>query len=243
MTTKPFAFIEHDKTDPPGPLLDWLTEHGYECVVIRPYAGDPLPDDLTQYAGTIVLGGGLSATSDKGFPWRSQTLEMLQRAAATSHPTLAICLGAQLVTQALGGRVERGSEGMEIGPMLSGRKDVSYKDELFETLPMAPDVIQFHGEVIAELPPGAVHLMGGPLYDHQAFRFGDRMWATQFHFETTHETFRSWIVDNEDALQRKGFDTEELVRRSEIAHPDLREVWEPFIVRFAQLATEGPADD
>ena len=243
MPTKPIAFIEHDKSDPPGPLMDWLVERGYECVVIRPHAGDPIPDDLSQYAGTVVLGGAMSATSDEGFAWRSQTLEMLQRAAATSHPTLGICLGAQLVAQAHGGRVERGSEGMEIGPMQSGRKDISYQDELFDTLPMAPDVIQFHGEVISELPPGAVHLMGGPLYENQAFRIGDRMWATQFHFETTPEVFRAWVTDNEEALQRKGFDTEVLLQRSDVVHPELREVWEPFIVKFAELANEGTADE
>lgn len=236
MERKPIVFIEHDKTDPPGTLADWLEEAGYPTEVIRPHAGDEIPTDLTPYAGIIMLGGGQAAYSDKGFGWRSQSIELVQRALAAEVPTLALCLGAQVVAQALGGVVERGTEGMEVGPMQSGRKDVSYKDELFQTLPMAPDVIQFHGDVITELPPGAVHLMGGPLYENQAFRVGNRMWAAQFHIETTPEMFQAWVSDNAEALHRKGFDTDTLLQRSAIVHPELKEVWAPFIERFAQIA-------
>lgn len=242
MTARPILFIEHDADDPPGTLQDWLADAGVPTEVCRPYLGDEIPADLSPYAGIIVLGGVQAAYSDKGFEWRGRTLEMIQKAAATEVPTLGICLGAQLVAQAMGGVVERGSEGMEIGPMLSGRKDVSYSDELFAELPMAPDVIQFHGDVITELPPGAVHLMGGPLYDNQAFRIGERMWATQFHFETTPEMFAVWVNKSPDGLRRRGFDPDLLLQRSEAVHPELAEVWAPFIRRFAEIAgRERPA--
>jgi len=236
MPARPFVFIEHDPNGPPGTLTQWLSDAGHESVVIRPHAGDPLPDDLSQYAGMIMLGGAVSAFSDEGFGWRAASLELLQRAVAQRHPTYAICLGSQLVAQALGGVVERGSEGMELGPMQSGRKDVSYRDELFQVLPMAPDVIQFHGDVITTLPPGAVHLMGGPLYDNQAFRVGERMWATQFHIETTPEIFESWVRGGEQSLRRRGFDVDEVLRRSQLVHPELESVWAPFIHRFAEIA-------
>lgn len=233
---KPILIIEHDAKSPAGTLPQWLEGAGATVEFCRPYAGDELPADPGQYAGIIMLGGPGSAYSDKRFEWRSQTIDLLHKAAAARLPTYAMCLGAQLVAHAFGGVVERGEHGMEIGPMQAGRKDVSYKDELFDTLPMAPDVIEFHGDAITALPPDAVHLMGGPLYENQAFRVGDRMWATQFHIETTTEIFNAWMRDNAEALAKRGFDTERLIAMSDVVHPELEEVWRPFITKFVEIA-------
>lgn len=234
--SRPILIIEHDPNSPPGTLTGWLQGAGATVEISRPHAGDELPTDLSAYSGILMLGGGLSATSDKRFEWRSPTIDLLQKAAADEVPTLAMCLGSQLVAHAFGGIVERGDAGMEIGPMQAGRKDVSYKDELFDTLPMAPDVIEFHGDAITTLPPGAVWLMGGPLYPHQAFRFGERMWAIQFHIETTPEIFNAWMRDNEAGLTKRGFDIERLISMYAVVHPELEEVWEPFVRKFVEIA-------
>ena len=232
----PILIIEHDPNSPPGTLPGWLEGAGATVQISRPHTGEDLPTDLTGYSGIVMLGGGRSAYSDKRFEWRSQTIDLLQKAAADQVPTLAMCLGSQLVAHAFGGVVERGDQGMEIGPMQAGRKDISYKDELFDTLPMAPDVIEFHGDAITQLPPGAVWLMGGPLYEHQAFRVGERMWATQFHIETTPEIFNAWMRDNEAGLVKRGFDIERLIARYAVVHPELEEVWEPFVRKFVEIA-------
>lgn len=239
MAREVVAIIEHDPSDPPGPLARWLEEAGVDVEVLRPHAGDALPADPSAYAGIVLLGGSQAAYSDDGFAWRAATLEMLQRAASQNIATLGLCLGGQLIAQAFGGVVERGSQGMEVGAMQAGRKDRSYQDELFDVLPMAPDVIHFHRDAIAELPPGATHLMGGPLYDNQAFRVGERVWAAQFHIETTPEVFEAWVRKSEDYLRHKGFDTERLVERSNLVHPELEEVWAPFMRRFAEIAAGG----
>lgn len=239
--TAPILIVEHDPNDPPSMVAAWLEDAGVPYDVLRPHAGDPHPADLSAYTGIIMLGGGQSAVSDKGFGWRSESLDLLRRAVAEERPLLAMCLGSQLLAQATGGKVERGSEGREVGAMLVGRKDASYGDELFDVLPMAPDVIQFHGEVISELPPGAVRLMGGPVYDNQAFRLGSRAWAIQFHIETTHETYARWLEEGRESLERHGFDVDRLLARSAAVHPEMGEVWSPFIRQFAAIAARDHA--
>ncbi|MFV0534732.1 MAG: type 1 glutamine amidotransferase [Cumulibacter sp.] len=234
--SSPILLVEHDPNSPPGTLTEWLENAGATVQHCRPHAGEELPADLGGHSALVMLGGGRSAYSDKRFEWRSATIDLLQQAAASNTPTYAMCLGAQLVAHAFGGVVERGDLGMEIGPMQAGRKDVSYSDELFDTLPMAPDVIEFHGDAITQLPPGAAWLMGGPLYEHQAFRVGERMWATQFHIETTPEIFNAWMRDNEEGLRRRGFDTDLLIERYAVVHPDLAETWEPFVRKFVEIA-------
>lgn len=232
----PILVVEHDPNSPPGTLPIWLEGAGATVEISRPHAGEELPTELSGYSGIVMLGGGRSATSDKRFEWRSSTIDLLQQAAAVELPTLAMCLGSQLVAHAFGGVVERGDKGMEIGPMQAGRKDISYQDELFDTLPMAPDVIEFHGDVITQLPPDATWLMGGPLYAHQAFRVGRRMWAIQFHIETTPEIFNAWMRDNEAGLAKRGFDIERLIAMYAVVHPDLEDVWRPFIAKFVEIA-------
>ena len=233
---RPILLVEHDPNNPPGTLIDWFDEMRVAHETLRPHAGDAFPADGSAYAATIMLGGAPSVNSTDGFAWRDDTIAFIQRAVADEHPMLCLCLSSQVLAYAMGGRVERGAHGREVGAMLAGRKDVSYSDELFSVLPMAPDVIEFHGEAITALPPGAVHLMGGPVYDNQAFRVGSRAWGMQFHIETTPAMFAHWAELARPSLERKGMDVDLLIERATAVHPDLEEVWKPFVRRFAEIA-------
>src|SRR5690606_18167727 len=109
-------------------------------------------------------------------------------------PTLAICLGAQMLAHAYGARVAVAEAGPEIGRRLVARRDAADSDPLFSQVPFTPDVIQWHFDEIVELPPGATLLAASPRYAHQAFRLGPRAWATQFHIEPTAAMIRRWAA-------------------------------------------------
>ncbi|WP_106182340.1 type 1 glutamine amidotransferase [Prauserella shujinwangii] len=226
--------IQPDPSDPLGPLGDWLTEAGAELDVRQP-PGDQLPDGLDRYDGVVCLGGGMGAEDDREHPWLADVRKLLGRAAGTATPTLAICLGAQLLAVATGGRVARGSAGPEVGPALVAKKDAAWKDPLCADLPLMQDVLQFHQDVIEQLPGGAELLASAPKYPHQAFRIGRCAYGVQFHIETTPEVVRTWAANapgiaasaREDAL------TEE---RLASVHTDLEETWRPFAHRFVRLA-------
>ncbi|HEX6684833.1 MAG TPA: type 1 glutamine amidotransferase [Candidatus Limnocylindrales bacterium] len=218
--------VENDPTDDIRRLGGWLTDAGLQLEVKRPYAGEELPETLDGYAALIVLGGAQSAYQT--VDWFPRLESLLRKAVRHRVPTLGICLGGQLLAQALGGRVEQSPSGLEIGAKLVAKRDIAAGDPLFGPIPFAPDVIQHHSDEITILPAGAVLLAASTHYPHQAFRAGDRAWGIQFHIETDTETFAAWTEGLEGA--------EELVAEVDERQEDVREVWQPFARRFADLA-------
>lgn len=224
--------IENDPTDDLGRLGEWLAEGGLTLEVRRPHADDELPQDLDGYAAFVVLGGEQNAypgdDETPGAPWFPRLETLLRKGVRGKVPTLGICLGGQLLAQAHGGLVMQSASGPEIGARLVAKRDVAASDPLFGPVPFAPDVIQYHHDEIIELPAGAVLLAASPRYAHQAFRIGERAWGTQFHIETDTEMFAGWVEEFDNA--------DELIAEVERAQDDMREVWQPFAHRFAQLA-------
>ncbi len=235
MSTRPLLIVQHEDDDPPGPLGDWLVAAGLELDVRRPYAGVALPEDLSGHSGLLVLGGAMGAHEDAVAPWLPQVRALLRRAVADEVPTLGICLGAQLLALAMGGRVRPGADGPELGAQLVAKRGIASTDPLVGPMPITPDVLQWHYDVITELPAGAIQLFSSPVYDIQAFRIGRLAWGFQFHIETTPELVRQW-AEHDD--QVRDFDLTRLLDRSDAAHADIAEAWQPVIERFAGVVAD-----
>ncbi len=236
--------IQPDAEDPPGPLGDWLADAGAALHVVAPPA-DPLPADLTGYAGLVCLGGGMGAHDDLDHPWLADVRRLLAAAVGARLPTLAVCLGGQLLAVAAGGGVVVGEDGPEVGPQLVAKRDIGWTDPLFAELPFMPDVLQFHTDAIDRLPAGSVLLASATRYPNQAFRIGRCAYGLQFHIETTTETVLAWARDSphEAAFAPPGSLTAE---RLDQLHADLAETWQPVAERFVRLAAgeleaAGPA--
>ncbi|MEU4560861.1 type 1 glutamine amidotransferase [Actinoplanes sp. NPDC023936] len=232
--------IENDPSDDLRRLGEWLTEAGLELTVLRPHAGDALPETLDGFVALIVLGGDQNAYPDDagvpGAPWFPALEGLLRKAVRYRVPTLAICLGGQLLAAAHGGRVKRGDAGPEVGPGLVGKRDAADTDPLFKWMPLMPDVIQWHRDEIADLPMSAVLLAASSRYPNQAFRIGDRAWGTQFHIECDAAMIESWARADAATLDELGYDPESVVLATAGALADVEEVWQPFAQRFAALA-------
>jgi GMP synthase-like glutamine amidotransferase len=208
--------IQPDASDPLGPLGDWLTDAGAE-LDLRLLPKDDLPADPDGYQGVVCLGGGMAAEDDAEHPWLADVRRLLAKAATKRIPTLGICLGAQLLAVATGGRVEPGPDGPEVGPHLVAKKDAAWTDPLFADLPLMQDVLQFHTDAITRLPPGAELLASAPLYGNQAFRLGRCAYGVQFHIEFA----RPGSLEHEALVS---------------VHADIEETWRPFAGRFVRLA-------
>ncbi|MEU3275566.1 type 1 glutamine amidotransferase [Saccharomonospora sp. NPDC006951] len=226
--------IQPDASDPVGPLGEWLAEAGAELDVRLPPV-DVLPADLSGYQGLVCLGGGMNAEDDARYPWLADVRRLLREAIGTNLPTLGVCLGAQLLTVATGGKVTPGQDGPEAGASLVSKKDAAWKDPLFADLPLMQDVLQFHKDVIDQLPVGAELLASSPRYPNQAYRHGRCGYALQFHIETTPDVVQEWVKGAPDvaASAPEGAFTEEKLTE---AHADIAETWRPFAERFVSLA-------
>ncbi|MEU8249486.1 type 1 glutamine amidotransferase [Nonomuraea sp. NPDC048916] len=215
--------IEHEADAGLGFLAGWL---GLACDVVRPYLGDEVPARAAD--GLIVLGGEAAAWEDDAFPWLPATRDLLRRSVAEGTPTLGICLGAQLMTMACGGTVERGGAGLEVGLCEVSALPAAGTDPLLSGIG-AGVAIQYHRDVMARLPEGAVPLMTGTRYPNQAYRLGETAWAVQFHPEATPGIFASWTTAS-------GLDSaERLNAEVEAAEDKLIATWRPMAEAFASI--------
>ncbi len=222
--------LEHDPSDPLLRLGGWLTNAGADVDVLRLHAGDALPEDLTGYDAVLSLGGDMGAYDDDIAPWLPDTRALLARAVAERMPTLAICLGSQLLAAATGGTVTTGAEGPEIGAYLTAKRDAAENDPLFDPLPMTPDVMQYHYDIVSTLPPGAVLLLSSTGYPHQAWRIGPSAWGLQFHIEPSADDLRAWgRSEGREPVGRLG----PVLDQAEEA---MGEVWRDFVARFVAFA-------
>jgi GMP synthase-like glutamine amidotransferase len=225
--------LEHDASDPLLRMQAWLADAGAEVEVRRLHAGEQVPTDLTGFDALISLGGEMGAYDDDVAPWLPEVRALLTAAVAARTPTLGICLGSQLLAVATGGTVTAGVDGPEIGAYLTAKRDASEGDPLFDPLPMTPDVMQYHYDVVSTLPPGAVLLLSSTGYPHQAWRIGPAAWGLQFHIETTAENLRAWgRTEDRAPIGRLGPVLDQ-------AEETMGEVWRDFTTRFVTVAATG----
>ncbi|MGA3488075.1 type 1 glutamine amidotransferase [Micromonosporaceae bacterium DT55] len=238
--------IENDPLHDARRLGRWLTEADLELHVLRPYAGDDLPAELTGYDALVVLPGVQSVNPAPGgaldAPWLPAVEGLLRKAVRNRTATLAIGLGAQLLATAHAGFVEPAAAGPQIGPGLVGKRDAADDDPLFRVVPLMPDVLQWHCDEITELPQKATLLAAGTRVANQAFRMGHRAWGLIFHIECDPAMIAEWASADSALLDRLDYDPDLVTEVCAAALGDIEEAWQPFAARFAELARGELAD-
>jgi GMP synthase (glutamine-hydrolysing) len=140
----------------------------------------------------IVLGGPIGVYQEHAYPFLTDELRLLERRLAADLPTLGICLGAQLMARALGAKVYAGPR-KEIGWSPLHLSEAGRQSCLAQLAKHETAVLHWHGDTF-ELPAGATHLASTPTYDHQAFAWGTRGLALQFHAEVTARGLERWFL-------------------------------------------------
>jgi GMP synthase (glutamine-hydrolysing) len=203
--------VEHEPSCPLDRFAGWLADAGAMIDTLRPYAGAPLPPRPAHDA-LVVLGGHMGAYDDAEAPWLPGVRDLLAAAVADGTPTLGICLGAQLLAVACGGRVEVGGPGPEAGVVDARWRAEAADDPLMAGLPDPFPGPSMHHDAVTELPTGAVWLAETAMYPHQAFRLGAAAWGVQFHPEVSLPTFTEWARLDAPDLREWGHDPDTVVK-------------------------------
>lgn len=192
---KPVAIIQHHASDGPAFFGTWLRDQGIPSVLLAMHAGDRLPSDLQGYSGLCLLGGPMSANDD--LPYYPPLFALLRQALAEAVPVLGHCLGGQLLSRALGGRVQA-AEHSEIGWSLLQPVHALASD-WFGTQPL--QLFQWHGESFS-IPPGATQLLRGAHCANQAYVLNGLHLGMQFHCEVDEAKVRHWLELGADEIRQ-----------------------------------------
>lgn len=170
------------------------------CVVVD--ARTETPSD-TEWAGIIVTGS--PASTYDGDAWIQRSEEFLKRAAEREVPLYGVCFGHQLLAQTFGGKVEKCPRGWEVGTVAVTQTAHGQTNPLFSSVPDTFIAQMSHGDVVTELPPGAIPLVENAHWPYQAFALGEKIWATQFHPEFTPQIMSDLIHALTSALSPEVF--------------------------------------
>jgi GMP synthase (glutamine-hydrolysing) len=182
---KPVCIVLHQENSNPGHVGQWFQRNGHALDIRKPRFGDALPETLEHHCGAVIFGGPMSANDKDEFIVRET--EWIGVALEEEKPFLGICLGAQMLTNHLGGRVGfHPDELVEVGyyPLVTtaeGSRLGGFPDHVY----------QWHREG-CELPAGARLLATSTgAYPNQAFGYGSAV-GVQFHPEITYAQVHRW---------------------------------------------------
>ncbi|MFQ5646143.1 MAG: type 1 glutamine amidotransferase, partial [bacterium] len=191
----------------PGIFGELLQENGLDYRTLEMYQSShidwPSPD---QVDGLLVMGGPMGVYETDRYPFLLEEERLIGQLIRRDKPVLGICLGAQLIAKAAGAKVYSGV-GKEIGWYPVKLTPEGKKDALFSRLPEETTVFQWHGDTFS-LPDGGGQLASSALFENQAFRLENRVYALQFHLEVTEEIIKEWLEINRTEVLEAGIDPE-----------------------------------
>jgi GMP synthase (glutamine-hydrolysing) len=162
------------------------------------------------FDGLIILGGPQSVYEYEKYPYLNFVKEIASDFIQSDKPVLGICLGAQLLSDLLGGRVYKGTNGEELGWYDVSLTRDAWRDEIFSKFSPSFRVFQWHGDTF-DLPKDCVRLVTSDNYLNQAFRYKNNVYGLQFHLEVRKSDFLNWakfyeLDDKKTQEILKGFD-------------------------------------
>jgi GMP synthase-like glutamine amidotransferase len=231
-------YIQHEEFESPGSILGWAAKQGHPLTRTLIYRQGDAEGALPAMGGfdwLVIMGGSMNVYEEDKYPWLKAEKAFILEAVRAGKTVLGLCLGAQLLAAVLGGRVTR-NQYREIGWHRIRLSKAGRENPCLSFLPEDPVVFQWHGDTFSELPPGAVHLAESEACAHQAFVYGERVFALQFHLENNETILRSLVENCADELTPEAYvqGPGEL-----LAHPeyiDACEAWmDEFLARLASL--------
>jgi GMP synthase (glutamine-hydrolysing) len=158
-------------------------------------APEGLPELTEDVRGVLVMGGLMGVPEIDEMPWMQDEVELLRRAHEQGIPLLGICLGAQMLAHALGGKVTRRAT-PQVGLFNLARSPEGIEDAIFGGFPDGGRVVLVNKDEVTNLPPGAVVMTaaasGPEASGTPAWRLGETTYAVQFHPEIDPDLLQFW---------------------------------------------------
>lgn len=227
--------LQHDVDCPKAHIGVLLDTYGIAHDVVNS-TKDPLPGPAA-YAAIVALGGAQHSYAEQEYPYLAQEKIWLRQVIAQDIPYLGICLGGQLLADALGGQTRLHTM-TEIGFFDVSLTAHGQQDPLFAGLPGYQKVFHWHEDTF-DLPPEAILLATHANARNQAFRYGRYTYGLQYHIELDKDTLDLWLYEpsmKESMIEVLGLEAYQTINQErEISFPLYQQHTEILFENFLRI--------
>jgi GMP synthase-like glutamine amidotransferase len=190
-------YFQHVSCEDPGTILEWALDRGHNLTSTKFYENEKIPD-VSQTDWLIIMGGPMNIYEEALYPWLVEEKKFIKLAIDSGKTVIGICLGSQLIAEALGARVFKNDE-KEIGWFDIKVSSIAIAGKIFKGAEESLNVFHWHGDTF-DLPANSTHLASSEGCRNQGFIYRDRVLAMQFHCETTEDLIRKMLENGRDDL-------------------------------------------
>ena len=198
-----FLVLQHIACEHPGIFRHMLARDGISLHTVELDEGYEIPE-LEGYDALWVMGGPMDVWQEEENPWLVAEKRAIKHAVVDlKMPFLGLCLGHQLLAEALGGIVGP-SQQPEIGILDVSLTEKGLGSPFFSGLEKTQKCLQWHSAEIIEQPDGIAVLATSPACAIQAMSYENHAFSMQYHIELEHDTVTNWgdIPAYKQALQK-----------------------------------------
>ncbi len=232
MKTRTVLVLQHAAAEHLGRIAEALTTEGVDYLTVRADLGEPIPTTLDGFNGLILMGGPQSVYEDAHFPFLRGEKVLTQQAIKNDVPVLGVCLGSQILAEALGSKV-RPSGSFEVGWREVKLDNECASDPVLRHLPRVLTPLHWHGDTY-DLPFGARAIGFSAMTPVQGFSLNEKLYGLLFHLETTLTQLMAMVEGFPDDLQRGGVTADTVMNN---AGDRLAALREPGLRMFRQWAS------
>jgi GMP synthase-like glutamine amidotransferase len=196
-------YIMHDPHEGLGCIEQWAFQRGYALSVTRIYEKSYLLPDTSEIDFLILMGGPMGTYEEEKYSWLLIEKEFIRKCIRRGIIVLGICLGSQLIADALGADVYKNTQ-QEIGWFPVYKSKEAGLHTLFDFLPEELMVFHWHGDTF-DLPNGATHILSSKLTRNQAFAMGNQVVGLQFHYEATKYSIQEMMKTSDEELEASDY--------------------------------------
>lgn len=194
-------FVMHESFEAPGAFETWASSRGYSTGYSRVYARGALPMSVDGIDLLVVMGGPQSpSTTTAECPHFDAVAErtLIGKAVSAGKAVVGVCLGAQLIGEALGVPYEH-SPHKEIGKFPISLTEEGLGNDKFGHFGRSLEVGHWHSDMPG-LTPDATLIAYSEGCPRQIIEYSKLVYGFQCHMEFTHDVVELLIAHSEGEL-------------------------------------------
>ncbi len=198
-----FVIFQHIACEHPGVFRRFFADDGIATTAVQLDEGDSI-SDLSNFDALMVMGGPMDVWQEDEHPWLAEEKVAIRHAVVDlKMPYLGLCLGHQLLAEALGGEVGP-SRQAEIGIMDVNLNEAGLKSPFLKGLSQTQKCLQWHSAEVTKTPDNVEVLASSPACKVQAMSYGAHAFSMQYHVELEDDTVPNWgvIPEYKSALEK-----------------------------------------